>query len=79
MRTSRQASFTLGDIAILTRLNAQQQVITQALEHLSIPYQVAKKILVTGNSDDTLLGQFEEILDYDIEKVSVLTLHAFVV
>ena len=76
MRRAQATHHSFGDIAILTRLNAQQQVIAQALEHLGIPYQIAKKITPPDNSDDNVLGQREEELDYTIEKVSLLTLHA---
>src|SRR5579872_3299757 len=43
MNTSRRAVRSLGDIAILYRLNAERHVMGQALEHLGIPYQVSKK------------------------------------
>ena len=67
----------MGDIVILYRLNAQQHVLSQALEHLGIPYQVSQKS-PKGEiySDEDALGQNEEKLEYNIEKVSLMTLHA---
>ncbi len=76
MRTSRQATRSFGEIAILYRLNAQANVLKQAFDHLGIPYQVAQKRTISDNADANALGQSEETLDYDIEKVSLLTLHA---
>ncbi len=77
MRSARDAQRSFGDIAILYRLNAQRHVIAQALEHLGIPHQVsAKPSKPQEYSDESALGQYEEILDYSIEKVSLLTLHA---
>ena len=43
MNTSRRARASLGDIVILYRLNAQRHVLSQALEHLGIPYQISQK------------------------------------
>ncbi|MBI3601293.1 MAG: ATP-dependent helicase [Candidatus Omnitrophica bacterium] len=77
MLSARGAYRSLGDIAILYRLNAERHVIGQALEHLGIPYQVSQKVpKPAGYSDEAVLGQFEEELDYNVEKVSLLTLHA---
>ncbi len=77
MNTSRKAARSLGDIAILYRLNAQQYVLSQALEHLGIPYQVSQKPpRGTVYSDEDALGQNEEELEYTFEKVSLMTLHA---
>lgn len=77
MLSARGAGATFGDIAILYRLNAQRHVIAQALEHLGIPYKVsAKPLRKSGYSDQDVLGQYEEVLDYSVEKVSLLTIHA---
>jgi DNA helicase-2/ATP-dependent DNA helicase PcrA len=88
--SQRVASYTrasrgLGDIAILYRLNAQKNVIMGALDHLGIPYAVSSKRKVNRQelqglaqeaTDEILLEQFEETVDYNVEKVSLLTLHA---
>ncbi len=77
MLSARGAQRSFGDIAILYRLNAQRHVIAQALDHLSIPYQVSQKPPKSDvYTDEAMLGQFEEELDYNVEKVSLLTLHA---
>jgi len=77
MLSARGARRSFGDIAILYRLNSQRHVITQALDHLGIPYQAsAKPPKPPAYSDEAALGQFEEVLDYSVEKVSLLTLHA---
>ncbi len=77
MMSARRSHRTFGDIAILYRLNAERHVITQALDHLGIPYQVSRKPPKSeGYSDEGVLGQMEEELDYNVEKVSLLTLHA---
>lgn len=77
MHSARHSHRTFGDIAILYRLNSQRHVIAQALDHVGIPYQVAQKPAKIGEySDEAVLGQLEEELDYDVEKVSLLTLHA---
>jgi DNA helicase-2/ATP-dependent DNA helicase PcrA len=77
MNTSRRAVGSLGDIVILYRLNAQRHVLSQALEHLGIPYQVSKKSQ-KGEvySDEEALGQNEEELEYNVEKISLMSLHA---
>ena len=68
---------SLGDIVILYRLNAQQYVLSQALDHLGIPYQVSQKSPRREvYSDEDALGQNEEELEYNVEKVSLMTLHA---
>lgn len=76
MNTSRRAVRSLGDIAILYRLNAQRHVVGQALEHLGLPYQVSQKPK-KGQvySDQDALGQNGEELEYNVEKVSLMTLH----
>jgi len=77
MNTSRRAVRSLGDIAILYRLNAQRHVLSQALEHLGIPHQVSRKAQKAEvYSDEDALGQNEEVLEYNVEKVSLMTLHA---
>ncbi len=77
MNTSRRAVRSLGDIAILYRLNAQRNVMGQSLEHLGLPYQISQKPK-KGEiySDEDALGQNEEELEYNVEKVSLMTLHA---
>ncbi len=77
MNTSRRAVRSLGDIVILYRLNAQRHVLAQALEHLGIPYQVSQKHK-RGEvySDEDALGQKEEELEFNVEKVSLMSLHA---
>ncbi|MEI7998912.1 MAG: ATP-dependent helicase [Candidatus Omnitrophota bacterium] len=83
MHYKAQRSF--GDIAILYRLNTQKNVLIEALEHLGIPYSVALKPKITKQDlneleqedrDEALLAQFEEAMPYNVEKVSLLTLHA---
>ncbi len=77
MRNSREALRSLGDIAVIYRLNAQRQAITQALDHLGIPYQESKKPQLPAEYlDEAVLQQQEEVLDYMVEKVSLLTIHA---
>ena len=77
MQNSRQASRSLGDIAILYRLNTQRHAIAQALDHLGIPYNVSKKPARSAEySDEAALCQRQEELEYTVEKVSLLTLHA---
>ena len=77
MNTSRRAVRSLGDIVILYRLNAQRYVLSQALEHLGIPYQISQKSRKKEvYSDEDALGQNEEDLEYNIEKVSLMSLHA---
>jgi len=60
-------------------------VIIGALEHLGIPYAVSSKPVMKkedlqtidqDKKDEILLQQFEEVLPYNVEKVSLLTLHA---
>jgi len=77
MNTSRRAVRSLGDIVILYRLNAQRYAIAQALDHLGIPYQVSQKSK-RGQvySDEDALSQNEEELEYNVEKVSLMSLHA---
>ena len=75
---------TFGDIAVLYRLNAQKTCLIQALEHLGIPYQASDAPpqagqalrLRSGQADDEVLRAAEETVDYNVEKVSLLTLHA---
>jgi DNA helicase-2/ATP-dependent DNA helicase PcrA len=77
MNTSRRAVRSLGDIVILYRLNAERHVLSQALEHLGIPYQVSQKPKrAQAYSDEEALGQNEEELEYNVERVSLMTLHA---
>jgi len=77
MNTSRRAVRSLGDIVILYRLNAERIVMGQALEHLGIPYQVSQKPRKSDvYSDEEVLGQNEEKFEYNVEKVSLMTLHA---
>ena len=77
MNTSRRAVRSLGDIVILYRINAQRYVLGQALDHLGIPYQIAQKSQRREiYSDEDALGQNEEELEYSVEKVSLMTLHA---
>ncbi len=77
MNTSRRAVRSLGDVAILYRLNAQRYVLSQALEHVGIPYQISQKSQKTQvYSDEDALGQNEEELEYNVEKVSLMSLHA---
>lgn len=73
----RRAVGSFADVAILYRLNAERHVMTQALEHLGIPYQVAqRKVPKDIYSDEDALGQAEEELEYNVEKVSLMSLHA---
>ena len=81
----RKAQRSFSDIAILYRLNAQKNVVIEALEHLGIPYSVSSKPRIRKEElkeldqekkDELLLQQFEETLPYNVEKVSLLTLHA---
>jgi superfamily I DNA/RNA helicase len=77
MNTSRRALRSFGDVVVLTRLNAQHHVMGQALEHLGIPYQISKKPQrAEVYSDEDALGQNEEELEFNVEKVSLMTLHA---
>jgi len=77
MNTSRRALRSFGDVVILYRLNAQRHVMSQALEHLGIPYQVSQKFKKEEvYSDEDALGQNEEVLEYNVEKVSLMSLHA---
>ncbi|MBF0570912.1 MAG: ATP-dependent helicase [Candidatus Omnitrophica bacterium] len=77
MTTSRRARHSLGDIVVLYRLNAQRHVLGKALEYLGIPYQIAQKPKRADvYSDEDVLGHNEEQVDYNVEKVSLMTLHA---
>ena len=77
MNTSRRAVRSLGDIVILYRLNAERHALSQALEHLGIPYQVSQKLSKAEiYSDEDALGQNEEELEYNVEKISLMSLHA---
>lgn len=77
MRSARGTGHSFGDIAVLYRLNAERFCLTQALDHVGIPYQVsAKKKRAEGYSDEEILGEYEEVLDYQAEKVSLMTIHA---
>lgn len=77
MRFVGRTAFGFGDIAILFRLNAQRHCIAQALDHLGLPYQVAQRAIPPQEySDEAALGQQEEALEYNVEKVSLLSLHA---
>ncbi len=77
MLSARSALRSFGDIAVLYRLNSQRHVIAQALDHLGIPYQMSSKAPKSQSySDEAVLGHNEEVLEYDVEKVSLLTLHA---
>ncbi len=77
MNTSRRAVRSLGDIVILYRLNAERHVFAQALDHLGIPYQMAQKSKRSElYSDEEALGQQEEVVEYNVEKVSLMSLHA---
>ncbi|MBF0490226.1 MAG: ATP-dependent helicase [Candidatus Omnitrophica bacterium] len=80
-----QAQRSFGDIAILYRLNAQKNVVMGALDHLGIPYSVSAKSKIKKEElegvtqetkDEILLQQHEEFVDYNVEKVSLLTMHA---
>ena len=77
MNTSRRALRSFGDVVILYRLNAQRHVMVQSLEHLGVPYQVSQKPKKSeAYCDEDVLGQNEEELEYNVEKVSLMTLHA---
>ena len=77
MNTSRRALRSFGDIVVLYRLNAMRHAIAQALEHLGIPYQIAQKPQrAEVYSDEDALGQNEEDVEYNVEKVSLMSLHA---
>ncbi|MDE2223307.1 MAG: ATP-dependent helicase [Candidatus Omnitrophica bacterium] len=77
MNTSRRAVRSLGDIAVLYRLNAQRHAVAQALEHLGIPFQTAQKPKKPQEySDEAILGQSEEEMEFNVEKVSLMSLHA---
>jgi len=77
MNTSRRAVRSLGDIVILYRLNSQRHVLTQALDHVGIPYQFSQKVSKSENySDEEALGQQEEKIEFNVEKISLMSLHA---
>ncbi|MDE2232295.1 MAG: ATP-dependent helicase [Candidatus Omnitrophica bacterium] len=77
MNTSRRAVRSLGDIAVLYRLNAQRHALSQALEHLGIPFQVSQKPKKPEKyCDEHALGRNEEELEFNVEKVSLMSLHA---
>jgi DNA helicase-2/ATP-dependent DNA helicase PcrA len=64
-------------VAILYRLNSQRHVLAKALEYLGIPYQIALKPQRTEvYSDENVLAQNEEEFEYNVEKVSLMSLHA---
>jgi DNA helicase-2/ATP-dependent DNA helicase PcrA len=47
------------------------------LEHLGIPYQISQKPQrLEVYSDEDALGQKEEEMEYNVEKVSLMSLHA---
>ncbi len=77
MNTSRRAKHSFGDVAVLYRLNAQRQTLIKAFEYLGIPYQFAHKPTRSDvYSDENVLDQNEEELEYNVEKVSLMSLHA---
>lgn len=77
LQRSLKAEHSFGDIAICYRLQTQCHVMTQALEHLGIPYHVSKNAQRSQEySDEAALMQHEDSLDYSMEKVSLLMLHA---
>ncbi len=77
MTTSRRARHSLGDIAVLYRLNAQSHILSKALEYLGVPYQISQKVQRSEvYSDENVLGQNEEQIEYNVEKVSLMSLHA---
>jgi len=77
MTRSRRAHYSLGDVAVLYRLNAQRHVLGQALEAVGLPYQVAHKPKSSKvYSDENVLGQHEEQIEYNVEKVSLMSVHA---
>ena len=77
MNTSRRALRSFGDVVVLYRLNAERHVMGQALEHLGIPYQVSQKPKRSEvYSDEDVLGQNEEEVEYNVEKVALMSLHA---
>jgi len=77
MTTSRRARHSLGDIAVLYRLNAQSHLLSHALEYLGIPHQISQKPQrAQVYSDGDVLGQNEEQIEYNVEKVSLMSVHA---
>jgi len=77
MHLSRKALYSLGDIAILYRLNAERHALVRALDYLGIPYQISQKPRRPQvYSDESVLCQHEEELEYNVEKVSLMSLHA---
>ena len=77
MNTSRRARHSFSDVAILYRLNAQRHILGKALDYLGIPYQIAQKPSKADiYSDEAVLGQNEEELEFNVEKVSLMSLHA---
>jgi superfamily I DNA/RNA helicase len=77
MNTSRRAQHSFGDVACFYRLNAQRHVLGKAFDYLGIPYQFSQKPQRSNvYSDEDLLGHNEEQLEYNVEKVSLMSLHA---
>ncbi|MBF0512343.1 MAG: ATP-dependent helicase [Candidatus Omnitrophica bacterium] len=77
MRTSHKARYGFGEVAVLYRLNAQGLLIGQMLDHLGVPYQLAhQKKRAELYCDEDALNQNEEEFEFDVQKVSLMSLHA---
>ncbi len=83
MHRASGGEYSFKDIAILFRLNSQRHVLIQALDHVGIPYQISnprqitdRVVLTQEQADEAALHQREEELGFNVEKVSLLTLHA---
>lgn len=76
MLHSRASQHVFGDVVILTRLKAQQQVVAGALAHLGIPYQIAQPRVNRSADDELSVQGEEEVFDYHMDRVTLMTMHA---
>lgn len=73
-----EAEQSFGDIVVLYRLNSQRFALQKAFERSGIPYQVSgmKKNKKSGNIIDDLYNAQEDEIGVNVEKVSLMTIHA---
>jgi len=74
VQNAREENISFGDIVILYRLNSQRFSIEQALDRSAMPYSVS--ISQADEADDEQCPHISEELNINVEKVSLMTLHA---
>ena len=68
--------YSFGDIAVLYRLNAQSQALKVAFDRSGIPYHIAGKKSGQDLLEDIYWQNTDELGDFQVEKVNLMTLHA---